>query len=511
MFRSIRSKLMCIFAVFLAGFVLLQMLFNIFFAEKFYIMQKKIEINQVYNELKANYSDSHDELYSILNKYEEKYNVRVMIFARESDESNPEFFYASIPDWQLNKRDFFMMPRNGMNDNDERLNPQKKEPFENPRSIISDNGSFSENAKAVLLDNPQRDMKDLFLRGIIKTDGGDRYVIIESSVASIKQTVNVTAKINLFVLLGLMAAGMIYFYFYASKLTKPIKEVDEVAQSVVNLDFSKKAAETGGKDEIAHLASNINIMSDRICDMINELQTVNKKLEKDIEFKTKLENIRKEFVANVSHELKTPIALLMGYTEILKADVPGLDKEFYYDVIADESSKMNKLVTQLLDVSKMENELAELNYEPVDLYNLVLWTIEKNQLLLEKNMLEYSFEGENLECECDKMKIEQAITNYISNAIYHSPQGSKILIKLYKENENAVFSVYNEGNRINEEDMEKIWNIFYKADKSRAERKSTGLGLYIVSSVINAHKGEYGVKNLENGVEFYFKIKLNKD
>ena len=489
MFKSIRSKLVCAFTVFLAGFVLLQVFFNIFFAEKFYIMQKKSEINQVFSELKSHYSDDYDALYSILNKYEEKYNVRTMIFEKDDSLNKLKFIYASIPDRQIDKREFFPMP------------------FRH----VEENVDFSENAEAVLRENPQRDMKELFLSGLITTDRGNRYVLIESSVASIKQTVSVTTKINLYLLLGLMAIGMVYFYFYALKLTKPIREVDEVARNVVNLDFSKKAEETGGKDEIANLASNINIMSDRIFDMINELQTVNKKLEKDIEFKTKLENIRKEFVANVSHELKTPIALLMGYAEMLKADVPGIDKEFYYNVILDESDKMNKLVSQLLDISKMENELADLNYETVNLYNLVLWTLEKNMLHIEQNGLEYNFTGENIECECDKLKIEQAITNYISNAIFHSPKGSKIEIKLYRENGNAIFSVYNEGTHINDSDKEKIWNIFYKADKSRSERKSTGLGLYIVSSVVNAHKGEYGVENKENGVEFYFKIKLNKD
>lgn len=251
-------------------------------------------------------------------------------------------------------------------------------------------------------------------------------------------------------------------------------------------------------------------MSERISDMINELTLANKKLEKDIELKIKLENIRKEFVANVSHELKTPISLLMGYTEMLKADVPDLDKDFYYDVIADESNKMNKLVTQLLDISRMENELVSLSVETVDLYNLVLWTIEKNKIYFEQNNLEYTFSGENIFCECDKLKIEQAITNYITNAIFHSPNGSKIKIKLYREDDKVVFSVFNEGKHISEEDAEKIWNIFYKADKSRSERKSTGLGLYIVSSVINAHKGEYGAENFENGVRFWFKISLNK-
>ena len=245
-------------------------------------------------------------------------------------------------------------------------------------------------------------------------------------------------------------------------------------------------------------------MSDRIHDMID-------KLKQDIELKTKQETIRKEFVANVSHELKTPIALLMGYAEMLKSDMPGVDKDFYHNVIIDESKKMNALVTELLDVSKLENELTDLNYETVDLYDLVLWTIEKNKIHFEQDEKNYNFSGDHILCECDKLKIEQAITNYITNAIFHSEKGSKIIIKLYQEDENAVFEVYNEGSHIDEKNIEKIWNIFYKADESRSERKSTGIGLYIVSSVINAHKGEYGVYNTDDGVLFYFKIKLKEN
>jgi len=326
MFKSVRSKLVGAFAIFLAGFVILQIFFNLFFAEKFYIWQKKNEINQVFWVLKNNYSDNSEELFSTLNKYEEKYNVRVIVFERSQENNKAKFIYASIPDWQIDRRQFFPVPFN----------------------LIDEQAVFTENPKAMLFENPRRKTNELFLSGLIKTHLGERYVFIESSVASIKQTVTVTTKINFFLLLGLITVGMIYFYLYARKLTKPIKEVDEVAQGVVNLDFSKKAEETNGKDEISHLATNINIMSDRIRDMIE-------KLKHDIELKTKQENIRKEFVANVSHELKTPVALLMGYAEMLKSDVPGIDKEFYYDVIIDESNKMNELVTQLLDVSRLES------------------------------------------------------------------------------------------------------------------------------------------------------------
>ena len=481
MFKSIRSKLVGAFALFIAGFVILQMLFNLFFSEKLYIWQKKNEINQVYSLIKNNYSDNPEELYSLLNKHEEKYNVRVVVLEKLKEYEKAQLIYASIPDWQVSKRHFISVPF----------------------SRININTNFSEKPEAKLLKNPRRDSKQLLLSGLIKTKNGDRYVFIESSVASIKQTVAVTTKTNFFLLLVLITIGMIYFYLFARKLTKPIKEIDEVAQGVVNLDFTKKAEELKGDDEISHLASNINIMSDRIHDMID-------KLKQDIELKTKQENIRKEFVANVSHELKTPIALLLGYTEMLKSDLPGVDKDFYYDVIMDESKKMNGLVTELLDVSKLENELITLNYEKVDLYDLILWTIEKNKLHFEREEKEYSFFGDRLLCDCDKLKIEQAITNYITNAIFHSEKGSKIIIKLYKEDENAVFSVYNEGSHIDEKNIEKIWNIFYKVDESRSERKSTGIGLYIVSSVINAHKGEYGARNNDNGVEFYFKIKLGK-
>ncbi len=485
MFKSVRGKLVCAFAVFLLAFAGLQIIFNLFFAQKVYIFQKKQEINQVFDLIKSNYTDSHEELYNLLSKYEEKYNIRAVIFA-ESEDERGRIIYASIPDWKLEKRDFMPFP----------IRPNENKDV------------YSENAQAVLRDDPRGDIKNLFLKGIVNFDGEKRYVSLESPVSSIQQTVTVTTKMTVWLLLFLMALGMMFFYLFACRLTKPIKEVDAVAQSVVNLDFTKKASETGKKDEISNLAHNINIMSDRISDMINKLTEANKKLEADIEYKTKLEGIRREFVANVSHELKTPIALLMGYAEILKSDIPDIDKDFYCDVITDESEKMNKLVCQLLDVSRMENELADLNFEDVNLKETAQWIIEKHKIHMDENEQTCEFIGEEIHASCDKLKIEQCITNYISNACFHSPKGSKIIVRLYKEGENAVFSVFNEGSHIDDNDMDKIWNIFYKADKSRSERKSTGLGLYIVSSVINAHKGEYGAKNRDGGVEFWFKIKI---
>lgn len=480
MLKSIRSKLILLFGAILSVTVLLQMIFNIFYAEQYYIHQKGKQINKVYQILKSRYTDDSEQLYTLLKSAEEASNIRIIIFSDEG-----KVIYLTALDHHLGSR---------------------TPPVPAPDRFRPNFHTYLENAEAVLQKSPMSEDENLVLCGLVNTENGNRYIMLETPIASIQTTVAITNRFSLIVAFLALVVGILFVWIFSGRMTKPIKKVDKIARNVANLDFSMRADPVKGKDEIAHLSENINLMSDRLSDMIQKLKIANEELEQDNRYKTQIDTMRKEFVAHVSHELKTPISLLMGYAEMLKNDVAGIDKAFYCDVILDESEKMNRLVSNLLDISRLESGASQLNKEMVNLNRLLDWIIEKNKISLEEKNL--SVEKHETECVafCDKLKIEQAITNYITNAIRHAKEGTTLLVNLSHDETGCLFQVYNEGNPIEDKDIKKVWNSFYKADESRTDRTSTGLGLYIVKTIITAHHGEVAVWNRDNGVEFQFRI-----
>jgi signal transduction histidine kinase len=298
----------------------------------------------------------------------------------------------------------------------------------------------------------------------------------------------------------------------AKQLAKPIEEINKVAINVSNLDFSIRAKEVRRKDELGSLAVNINIMADRLKGNIDYLKEANRKLELDNELMNQVDEQRKEFIANISHELKTPLAILSGYAELLNNDVPGIDKTFYFETILDETHKMDILIQSLLNLSNMENRLNDLKLVNIDIYEFAERIFRKNEILIQNNGQISSFVGQPCgSVIADPLYLEEAITNYISNAITYTEKDKLIQMSVKRSEEEVVISVFNEGGRISEEHLEKIWNSFYREDKSRTrtEQNNIGLGLYIVRSIMNAHHGKCGVENKANGVEFWISLKLH--
>ncbi|MBQ7792760.1 MAG: HAMP domain-containing histidine kinase [Clostridia bacterium] len=480
MLKSIRSKLILLFGIILSVTLLLQMLLNLFYAEQYYIHQKSKQINKVYQMLKSQYTDDSEQLYTLLKPAEEASNIRVMIFSDER-----KMIYLTALDRQFGSH---------------------TPPAPAPGRFRPDFRTYLEDAEAVLQKSPMSEEENLVLCGRLNTEYGNRYIMLETPVASIQTTVEITNRFSLTVALLALGIGVLFVWIFSNNLTKPIKKIDKIARNVANLDFSMRADAIKGQDEIAHLSENINLMSERWSDMIQKLKVANEELEQYNRYKTQIDTMRKEFVAHVSHELKTPISLLMGYAEMLKNDVEGIDKSFDCDVIMDESEKMNRLVSNLLEVSRLENGISQLTKETVNLNELLDWILEKQKISLEEKNLQVRKQGTTCVSCCDKLKIEQVITNYITNAIRHAREDSALEMNLFREDEGIVFSVYNEGDSIEDKDIKKIWNSFYKADESRTDRTSTGLGLYIVKTIVIAHGGEVGVCNRDNGVEFWFRI-----
>ncbi len=259
----------------------------------------------------------------------------------------------------------------------------------------------------------------------------------------------------------------------------------------------------------------MNTVSEKLESTIAELRSTNIELEKDIEKKSKIDEMRKQFISDVSHELKTPIAIIQGYAEGLKENV-NTDEEsrnFYADVILDEAGKMDKLVKQLLELMKLEYGKREFNNHKFNIVELVQEVVRKSNIIYDEQSIVVEIKSEpEVYVLADDFYIEQVVTNYFTNAIKHVKDVNgekKITIKIQeiKEKGKVRVSIHNTGEKISEEDLNRIWNRFYKVDESRNRADGgSGIGLSLVKAIMNNYKNDYGAFNTENGVEFFFEL-----
>ena len=278
---------------------------------------------------------------------------------------------------------------------------------------------------------------------------------------------------------------------------------------MANLNFDAKYT-SGGKNEIGVLGENFNNMSDQLEQTISELKTANNQLQQDIEQKEKLENMRNEFLGNVSHELKTPIALIQGYAEGLKEGINDDPEstEFYCDVIIDEAGKMNRMVKNLLTLNQLEFGTDEVEFERFDIVKLVKGVIASCDILIQQVNANVDFiADETAYVWADEFKTEQVVRNYLTNAIHHVGNEKRIEVKIVSMDGKVCVSVFNSGKPIPEEDVPKLWDKFYKVDKAHTrEYGGNGIGLSIVKAIMESFHQGYGVKNYDNGVEFWFEL-----
>lgn len=337
------------------------------------------------------------------------------------------------------------------------------------------------------------------------------FFLIRSPLESIRESVGITNRFLGYIGICVLAVSVVIVWFFSKRITQPILELTDISQRMANLDFDAKYT---GKcaNEIAVLGANFNKVSEKLEQMISELKSANNELQKDIEKKEKLEQMRTEFLGNVSHELKTPIALIQGYAEGLKEGVSDdpESRAFYCDVIMDEANKMNQMVRNLLTLNQLEFGDEEVTFERFDIVQLVKGVLQSCEILIQQKGVNVNcVMAESVSVWGDEFKTEQVIRNYISNALNHVAGENIIEIKIVEREKTVRVSVFNSGHPIPEEDIPHIWEKFYKVDKAHTrEYGGNGIGLSIVKAIMESFHKEYGVKNYENGVEFYMELDL---
>lgn len=349
---------------------------------------------------------------------------------------------------------------------------------------------------------------------LTKTLESGETVYIYSSVADIENIVDVADSVFLFICILIVMIVSFIFYILVSKFTKPLVEMNDITKDMAALNFERRCGNYG-KDEIGELGESINILSDTLDETLIDLKDKNKQLEKDIERRHALDNARTSFINNVSHELKTPIAIISGYAEGLCEGISN-DPEVirdYCTIIQDETRKMNSLVVELLELSKLESKSQpftpakfDINEKIESILNHLALEFDKNGITVKNNI-----QGP-LECYAQDDKIEIVLKNYITNAVSHCDGDKIIEISAVDIGDKYEISVFNTGEHIADNDLPEIWDSFYRADKSHARSENRfGLGLSIVKSIMTNHNCSYSAKNITGGVVFIFEVPKDSD
>lgn len=340
------------------------------------------------------------------------------------------------------------------------------------------------------------------------SDNGTSFMM-SMPIASIRESAELSNRFLAYVGIAVMAGGSILIYFTTKKMVSPILSLTDISERMSNLDFEAHY-EGRASDEIGVLGCSMNVLSNRLKEAIGELKTANLQLQRDVEEKIQIDEMRKEFIANVSHELKTPIALIQGYAEGLTegmAEDPE-NRDYYCEVIMDEAQKMNRMVKQLLTLSALESGKDMAVMERFDLVELIRGVLSSARILIEQaGALVVFDEKEPCHVWADEFKIEEVVTNYLSNALNHVPPGGEIRIFLQQQEGCVRVSVLNTGKPIPEEDLPNLWTKFYKVDKARSRAYGgSGIGLSIVKAIMDSHQQSFGAQNHESGVEFWFTL-----
>ena len=493
-FSSVKVKLFITLSSTILLIIIFLIIVNNFALENFYLYNKQNTLKAVYETINSYYENPYqnNDIESELEKLSVKNNFDILV-----KDNNGINVYTT------NKN--FSSVIGSINDILDNFNTNKGKKLES-------------NDKFVI--KKQQDLKNglsyIMLSG--KLDNG-YYLYIRIPVTSIQDSVKISNNFLLLMAGFTILIASIMVSIVSRKFTDPILELNNIAKKMSNLDFSQKYKITNAKDEINDLGKSINTMSDKLEKTIKQLRSSNTELERDIEEKSKIDEMRKTFISDVSHELKTPIALIQGYSEGLLENV-STDEEsrkFYAEVILDETNKMDKLVKQLLELMKLEYGKREFNNKEFNIVELEKEVIRKTNVMIEEKQTEIIFDAnQEIQVFADDFYIEQVLTNYLTNAIknveeMYGEKYIKISNEIKAEENKVCIKVFNTGKNISEENLNRIWNRFYKADESRhREDGGTGIGLAFVKAIMSNYDNKYGVNNLENGVEFYFELDMEK-
>ena len=483
---SIRKQFATVFCLLMIGTILLCWFINNTFLERYYLSNKQEALLEVYSVM--NQASNEDNINS------EEFDIE---FQRICGKNNINYILMDVESRTLktSTHDFETLQR-------QLLNNVFMQNAPDPDRILQERAHYV----IQLVTEERSKIEFVEMWGVL--DNGNVF-LLRSPLESIKESVKLANRFLAYVGLGSAILSILVILWVSRKITEPIMELTQISERMIHLDFDAKY-EGKSKTEIALLGKNINELSCTLEKTISELKSANNELLRDIEKKNKIDEMRKEFLSNVSHELKTPIALIQGYAEGLQEGITEDEesRNYYCEVIVDEAAKMNNMVKKLLTLNQLEFGNDTVTMERFDIVALIRNYLQSVELLCKQKEIKVIME----ESPCiyvwaDEFMVEEVFGNYFSNAMNHVAEERVIDVK-YKIKDNLVrISVFNTGEPIPEESLSDIWEKFYKVDKARTrEYGGSGVGLSIVKATMEALNREYGVINYNNGVEFWFEL-----
>lgn len=539
--HSIKFKITLLLVVTVTCLVAMLIGFNSFFSEKVYMNRKQKSMVSSYenvNDIMQKYTDSQidkDTMCADMENISTAKGISVLVVdsswctiyvSTQGDDSMIERLRMSIFNGDIFKNsgtsEKAPEPKNPADDSvtdnpadaDDKKDHKKR--FDDiidmsGTSLVENRTIISSNDKYTLQKVYDERLGDYYLEIWGTLDNGYS-IILRTPIQGIKDNVNISTTLIKYVGGAILIVGIISAFVVSTYITRPIKQLSDIAERMSEMDFDARY-EGSDKGEIGLLGKSMNNMSEKLEHNIAELKKANLELKKDIDKKEKLEIMRTDFLSNVSHELKTPIALIQGYAEGLKEGITD-DPEsmgFYCDVIMDEANKMNTMVKRLLTLNQIEFGNDEPDMERFNINELIASVVDANAIRAGQKNMSIVFDNRNEQnfVWADEYKTEEVLTNYISNALNHCDGKQAIEVRTSKSEDGATLTVtvYNSGRNIAEEDLERIWEKFYKTDKARTrEYGGNGIGLSIVKAIMESMGQEYGFRNVSDGVEFWFTL-----
>ncbi|HDR7850068.1 TPA: HAMP domain-containing protein [Bacillus toyonensis] len=348
------------------------------------------------------------------------------------------------------------------------------------------------------IDYKQNDINyKLIIKPIKDKNGSLTYIFSMTSLQPVDEAVQMIKQYYVYIIMFVLLLIFLASFYYSKKIARPLLQINKTTKKIANLDFSERVP-VRSKDEIGDLSQNINLLS-------NTLHSHIKQLQRDIEKEKQLEHTRKEFISGVSHELKTPLSIMKSCISILKDGVASHKKEYYFKAMEKEVDKMDILIVDMLELAKFESGTYKIQMDAFYIDIVIKHICEQLSLEITKKQQTVHTHLSTIEVIANHRRIEQVLTNFITNAIRYTPEKEDIIISTIEEANRIKVCIENKGAHIEKDQLDKIWDRFYRVDTARQRSQGgTGLGLAISKNILELHGAEYGVHNTVDGVLFYF-------
>ncbi len=539
---SIRTELTFVFFLLIAGAIMIIFLANTFFLERYYLKDKQKALDKAYvklNQAAADNSIRTSKFGVELVQIASKDNIGVIVM---DDDSKTIKYYASDAETMVKRMWDNMFEKtdslpSGYSEGEADQSEHNGNSSDDPGDYyIVKRLQDSYNQRVQIVLDRKTSTQYMEMWGML---GDGSFYLLRTAVESIRKNSGIANHFIILVGICVILLGALVAALLGTRITRPILQLTRISQRMKLLDFSARY-EGDDRTEIAELGENFNELSSTLEKTISELKTANNELRSDIEKKEKIEQMQREFIANVTHELKTPIALIQGYAEGLQDGIAqdADSRDFYTGVILDEAGKMNKMVQKLLTLTHLEFGSEKAEMTRFDAAQLILSELSSAVLLANENDIHVRITQAQTGSQdvhtdetgriyldqelspvyvwSDEFMTEEVFQNYFSNAVHHaksvekqgSGQKDKVIDIRFEQKENCVrISVFNTGDPIPEDSVGRIWEKFYKVDKARTRAYGgSGVGLSIVKAIMELLHQDYGVINYDNGVEFWFEL-----